>query len=327
MTYKKKITILSGIVAALALVYVLSLIFDPERMGSRSDAYSWLDPAQIDRISGIIITGAPSPDGTEAITLARNGGRWFVSRNGRDYPARQTRVEDFIAALGKRAPYPVRSSSAASHGRLSLTEDMAVRVTVAAGAGLPLLSLLIGQEDITGQNVYLRKQGQNEVRSGQDIFTTYTAGTITSWYNLRLFPETETGRLNAEDVQRLTVYPPAGEGGNVPPYIFTRKGKEWTFNFELAEPDIEAVNSYIRDILNTSGDDFTDLVNTSDSMFNYSRIALDLGDGSIRTVRLGPPVDDNGRHFAVVSGSDWVYSLPGWTSRRLLVDAGNFEKD
>jgi hypothetical protein len=326
MTYKKKITILSGIIAALALVYVLSLVFDPERMGSRSDAYSWLDPAQIDRISGIIITGAPSPDSTEAITLARNGGQWFVSHNGRDYPARQTRVEDFIAALGKRAPYPVRSSSAASHGRLSLTEDTAARVTVAAGAGLPLLSLLIGQEDVTGQNVYLRKQGQNEVRSGQDIFTAYTAGTITSWYNLRLFPETETGRLNAEDVQRLTVYPPVTEEGNVPPLIFTRKGNDWTFNFELADPDIEAVNGYIRGILNTSGDDFIDSVNASDPMFNYSRIVLELGDGTRRTIRLGPPVDDDGRHFAVVSGSDWVYSLPAWTSQRLFVDADYFNR-
>jgi len=326
MTYKKKFTILSGIIAALAVIYILTIIFDPERRGSRSAAYSWLDSRQTDKISGIIITKAD-----ETITLARNGGKWFVSYNGKDYPARTTRVEDLIAALTKRAPYPVRSSSASTHERLSLTEGQAVRITVAAGAGLPLLNLLIGQPDMTGQNVYLRKQEQNEVRSGEDIFTSYTNPSLISWYNLRLFPETESGGMDAANVQRLTVYPSADSGrqdgnGDVTPQIFTRSGKAWTFNFELANPDMGKVESYIRDILAVSGDDFDDSITSSDSVFNNSRIVMELGDGSIRTIRLGPPDKNDGR-LAVVSGSDWVYVIPGWICQRLFVDAEYFETE
>jgi hypothetical protein len=319
MTYKKKLYTLSGIIAALALVYMLTIVFDPERVGSRSAAYSWLEPGQSDKISGITIA---RPD--ETISLVRNGGKWFVSHNGKDYPARELRIEDFIAALSKRAPYPVRSSSASSHERLSLTEGRAVRVTVAAGAGLPLLNLLIGQADLTGQGIYLRKQGQNEVRSGEDIFTSYTESSLTSWYNLRLFPETENG-LTAANVQRLTVYHPSDGGLNAPPQIFTRSGKAWTFNFEIANPNMEMVENYIRDILNTSGDDFVD-VTPSDPLFNISRIVLELGDGSIRTLRLGPP-DENGGLLATVSGSDWVYSIPGWASDRFFVGTEKFEED
>jgi hypothetical protein len=321
MTYKKKFTVLSGIIAALAVVYMLTIVFDPERSSSRSAAYSWLEGGQTDKISGIIIA---KPG--ETITLARNGGKWFVSHNGKDYPAKTARVEDFIAALGKRAPYPVRSSSASSHERLSLTPGQATRITVAAGAGLPLLNLLIGQADMTGQNIYLRKQDQNEVRSGEDIFSTYTTSELTSWYNLRLFPETETGGIDAVNVQRLTVYPSASSGENVPPQIFSRSGKAWTFNFELANPDMGKVDSYIRDILNTSGDDFVDTFTPSDSVFNDSRIVLELGNGSIRTIRFGPPDENNGR-MAVVSGSDWVYSLAGWVSQRLFVEPESFEAD
>jgi len=320
MTYNKKIYILLGIIGALALIYVLTIIFDPERVGSRSAAYSWLEPGQKDRISGITIT---RPD--ETISLARSGGKWFVSHNGKDYPAREMRIDDFIAALSKRAPYPVRSSSASTHERLWLTPGQAVRVTVAAGAGLPLLDLLIGQTDPTGQGVYLRRQGQNEVRSGEDVFTSYTESALTSWYNLSLFPETENGRLNAANVQRLTVYHPSDGGMNVPPQIFTRSGKTWTFNFELANPDMGKVDNYIRDILNTSGDDFVDIA-PSDPLFNNSRIVLELGDGSIRTIRFGPP-DENGAVLAAVSGSDWVYSIPGWANNRLFVDTDFFETD
>ena len=249
-----------------------------------------------------------------------------MSHNGKDYPAKTARVEDFIAALGKRAPYPVRSSSASSHQRLSLTPEQAVRITVAAGAGLPMLNLLVGQIDMTGQNVYLRKQEQNEVRSGADIFSTYAKSTLTSWYNLRLFPETENSGIDAANVQRLTVYPPADSGENISPQIFTRNGGAWVFNFELANPDMGKVDSYVRNILYTSGDNFIDTITSSDSMFNNSRIVLELGNGGIRTIRFGPPDENNGR-MAVISGSDWVYSLPGWACQRLFAEPESFEAD
>jgi len=322
MIYKKKLNVLLGIIAALALIYVLTIIFAPERRGARSAAYSWLDPAETGKISGITIAS-----GDETINLARNGGKWFVSHDGKDYPAKTARVEDFIAALAKRAPYPLRSSSASSHERLSLTDDKSTRVTVAAGAGLPLLNLLIGQTDLTGQNVYLRKQGQNEVRSGEDIFSIYTRTGVTAWYNLRLFPESEGGKFDASHVQRLTVYPPpADDGGEAPARIFTRKGKEWTFNFEIAGPDMKKIDNYIRDIINTSGDDFIASVASSDPMFNNSRIVLELGNGSTNTIRLGPP-DQDGKCYAAVSGSDWVYSIPEWVIQRLFPDIENFETD
>jgi len=319
MTYQKKLTVLCGIIAALVVVYILTIIFDPERRSSRSAAYSWLEPGQKDQITGITIA---KPD--ETVTLVRNGGKWFVSHNGKDYPARDLRIEDFIAALSKRAPYPVRTSSASSHERLSLTDDKAVRVTVAAGAGFPLLNILIGQADTTG-GVYLRKQGENEVRSGEDIFTSYTRASLGSWYNLRLIPETENGKITVANVQRLTVYRPKNGDEMVPPQVFTRSGKTWTFNFELAKPDMDSVDAYVRDIINASGDDFVDYVTASDSLFNDSRIVLELGDGSIRTIRLGPPLEENSGLLAAVSGSDWVYKIPDWVSQRFFVDAGTFE--
>jgi hypothetical protein len=317
MTYKNKIITLSSVITALAIVYILTIIFDPQRRGARSDAYSWLEPGQNNKITGISIAKSG-----ETISLSRNGGKWFVTRNGKDYPARQVRVEDFLTALAKREPYPVRSSSASSHERLSLTPDKATQITVSAGAGLPLLTLLIGQTDITGQNVYLRKQGQNEVRSGEDRFSAYTDSALSSWYNLRLFPENEEGKLSDSDVQRLTVYPPDEE----PSQIFTRSNREWTFNFEIANPDFSKVDAYIRDILGISGDDFIEDVSPSDPMFNDSRIVMELGSGATRTLRLGP-ADENNKRYATVSGSDFVYSIPAWAVNKLFVDTNNFTAD
>jgi len=315
MTYKNKLITLSSVIAALAIVYVLTIIFDPQARGARSDSYSWLEPGQNNRISGINIT-----KDDETLNLSHNGGKWFVTRNGKDYPARQVRVDDFLTVLSKKAPYPVRSSSASSHERLSLTPDRATQITVLAGAGPPFLTLLIGQTDITGQNVYLRKQGQNEVRSGEDKFSAYTNSPLNSWYNLKLFPEHEDGKLDVKDIQRLIVYPP--EDAGVPSQTFTRSNREWTFNFEITNPDFSKVDGYIRDILSVSGDDFIDDINPSDPMFNASRIVMELGNGSTRTLRLSPP-NENDKYYATISGSDFVYSIPSWAAQKLFVDKGN----
>ena len=318
MTYKNKIITLSSVIAALAIIYILTIIFDPQRRGSRSDAYSWLEPGQNDRITGISI----ARDG-ETIMLERKGGKWFVTRGGKDYPARKVRVDDFIAILSKRNSYPVRSSSASTHDRLSLTPDKAVQVTVLAGAGPPLLTLLIGQSDVTGQNVYLRKLDQNEVRSGENKFSAYIGAEPNFWYNLRLFPENEEGKLGTKDIQRLLVY----SSENEPPQIFTRNGREWTFNFEITSPDFNKVETYLQDILSVSGDDFIDDISPADPMFNTNRLVMELGNGVIKTLRFGPPIDDGGKRYATVSGVDFVYSIQLWAFKKLFAETNNFAKE
>jgi hypothetical protein len=85
------------------------------------------------------------------------------------------------------------------------------------------------------------------------------------------------------------------------------------------------VDTYIRGILNTEGDDFDETVSPADPMFDHSRLTLELGNGSVRTLRLSAPGGDN-RRYALVSGSDYVYSLAGWAAERLFKTAADFEK-
>jgi hypothetical protein len=260
--------------------------------------------------------------------MAKKNGAWHVSYNGAEYPARQLRVDDFLGLLSRQAPYPVRASTAAAQERLGLTEDAASRIVLSAPSGSPLLDLLVGQGDQTGQEVYLRKAGQTEIRSGEDLFSGYISGARASWYNLRLFPESENGGLDADAVQRLTVYSPAGEENSnaAEPRIFSRSGNEWIITgITVADPDKTKVDSYIRGILNTEGDDFSETVQPDAPVFNDARLVLELGDGSTRTLRLGT-ADESNRRLAVVSGSPYVYSLAGWAADRLFREASSFEK-
>jgi hypothetical protein len=329
MVYKQKLVFLSGLVGFLALIYVISLVFDPERIGRRNAAFTWLDPKTLDAVEGITISG---PGNSPVVTLARKDKIWYVSHEGNEYPARQFRVDDFLGILTRRAAYPVRASTAAAHEGLGLTEAAASRIVLSGApsparqTGAVLLDLLVGQGDLTGQEIYLRKAGQNEVRSGENLFSGYISSSRPSWYNLRLFPESENGQLDAGMVQRVTVYPP--ESGSPEPQIFSRAGKGWTFSgiTEETGPDNSKVDSYIQGILNAEGDDFSSSVKAEDPVFNEGRIVLELEDGSIKTLRLGGTDESNYRP-AIVSGSSCVYSLAGWLTGRLFREASYFEGD
>ncbi|GHV61024.1 hypothetical protein AGMMS49587_04080 [Spirochaetia bacterium] len=339
MVYKQKLYLLSGIVGFLTIIYVLTIAFDPERVGTRTAAYTWLESRFRDQIDALEIYG---PQG--AVKLVRKNDVWFVAADGAasmpspagagssaspaEYPARQARIDDLLGILTRRGAWPVQASSPAAHERLGLTEAAASRITVRGGAGLPLLDLLAGNGDITGRDIYLRKAGQNEVRSGEDRLSGYIAGSRSSWYKLRLFPESEDGSLDVDIVQRLTVYPPEGE----PPLIFTRAGDHWSIGgAEFTEPDKNKVDTYIRFILNIEGEDFVSAEVAGagfkePALAGEGRVVLELGDGSIRSIRIGEAQGESNQRHAAVSGSPYVYALASWSADRIFREASSFEK-
>ena len=312
MEYRKKVVVLSCVIASLVLVYVGAIVMDPARRGARSDIYAWLDPRDADGIAGISIT-LPG-EAAAAVVLTRSGRHWSVLRDGRSYPARQTRVEDFIAELSRRAPYPVRATSTAAHARLSLTAGDATRVTVAANIGPPILDLLIGQADVSGRNLYMRRADRNEVRSGEDRLLAYVWADRGSWYDLMLFPE---NARTIQDVARLTLYPPeVGE-----PMVFTRAARAWNVSFDLEAVNSMRVDTFVRDILMSAGEDFADP--TIGAEFGDSRLVVEFGDGSATTISFTEPNHD-GRRLALVSDTNLVYTVSPWMHMRLFPDAEGF---
>ena len=313
------------IAGVLFVAYVCGLIFTPERLNSRGASFSWLEPRLASSAEKITINNA-SID--ETITLVNKNNTWFVQRGANEFPAKQLRVSDFLDVLSRRASYPVRSGSASSHERLGLAESSASRITVLGPHGQVLLDLLAGYGDMMGQNIYLRKFGSNEVRSGEDRITAYLSSGILSWFNLRLIPETEDNKLDIDRVQRLTVHPPVSDDSlDSSPLIFTRKGKQWTSNkIDDADLDMDKVNSYIRGILYIEGSDFTNDISLSSDIFNASRIIIELGTGGAKTI-YASSADAAGLCYATVSGAHFVYSMAGWMADRLFFPTSHFIKD
>ncbi|MDR2634289.1 MAG: DUF4340 domain-containing protein [Treponema sp.] len=331
MVYKKKVLVLASLVGALALLYAGTWIFEPERVNSRNAAFQWLDPKRLDEVDQIEL----SDPSKEPLKLIRKERVWFVSRDDGEYPAKQGRIEDFLRALSTKGSYPVRGRESASHERLGLTEEAASRILLRGGAAAyPLLDLLVGSRDPTGREINVRKQGQAEVRSGNDTLSGYLSGSNTAWYDLRLFPDAESAGLGLDSVQRLTVYPPAPSPEEAPesgagdgPFSLSRSQGTWIIEgATVQELDTQRVESYIRSIVDAEGEDFIPAPeDLQEEDFSQGRITLELGNGQTLSIRIGPASAANQRG-ALVSTRPFVYALAEWTVNRLFRRASYFEK-
>jgi len=306
VTYKRKVTFLSALVAVLALIYTLILIFDRERR--RDYVFAWLDPGLTVMADRIEITG----DGG-FIALNRRNNIWVFDAGDMEFPVRQSRVEDLFALLSRRAVYPLRATSPEAAERLFLTEDAAHRIVVRGGIGLPLLDLLVGGGDVLGREVFLRMAGRNQIHSGEGDFTFFTSLMPTAWYDLRLFRP-----FNIDVVQQADIGLPDGEA-----FTLRRSGAGWVMQGnENVSLDALRVEAWLRSVIEVQGDDFA----PNAPEYADGIIILRLGDGSTRVLEAGQ-ISDEGEWLAVVSGSSLVYALSDWNFDRIFPAISHFIRD
>jgi len=315
MTYKKKLYILIAVTAVLALLYTGSLIFNSD-FAARRSFFVWLDSGTAEKTTRIVIN---SYNGE--YELSKQNNLWFILHDEKAFPARQIRVRDFLNALTTRSSWEIRSSSASSHERFGVDEMNASRITFYADSSV-ILDLLLGGNDVIRNETYFRRYGQNEVRSGDSSIISYINSSLAGWYNLKLISGSDGEPVDISAVQRVSVQKTPDEV-----QTFTRRNRSWAITgIEIANPDITAIENYIRVILNTEGDSFSDTVSWEDPMLDHSRIIIELGYNRAYTIRLSEG-DESGRVFAHVSGSEYnhVYSIPSWSAQRLFLPAESFE--
>ena len=305
MTSKRKIAVLSALVAVLAVIYILILVLDS--ISVRSDAFAWLERHLIVMADGIDISG---PQGE--ISLSRKNNAWVFAAGPGELPVKQSRVDDLFAVLSGRNIYPLRAASIEARQSLGLTEDNASRIRIRGGAGLPLLDLLVGGDDVMGREVYLRRAGTNQIYSGEDQFTSFINSRPSFWYDLRLF-----NAVNIDAVQQAEIAPPAGTA-----FFLRRSGGGWIVqgneSVALNNPRVEA---WLRSLLEAEGEDFA----AQAPAHIEGSITLRLGDGTSRTMQAGPTLEEN-RRSAAVSGASLVYVLTEWTVNRFFRESDYFLK-
>ena len=295
LTYKKKVLVLLVIILFLSLLYGGTVYFDSQYSAQRKSSYTWLDQRFLSYADRIEVIGSQG-----MVVLTRRNNVWVIVEGTAEYPVKQAFIEDMLTALTRRGNFPVRSNSLATASRYGISENSS-RIIVRGGAGLPLLDLFIGYTDLTGGEIFLRKAGQNEIRSGEDRFTLYTENNRTFWYDLRLFPLIEPVM-----VQRIRLSFLIDEDK---PLVISRSRNGWIF--ENSNVPFPGGDYWLRSILDARGEDFARHTGWDPA----ESIVLELGDGSYRVIFLGPQAADGSRQ-AMVSDSSLVFILSEWTFRQ-----------
>jgi hypothetical protein len=319
MPFKKKLITLSSLAGALLIIYVLTFTLSPQTRASRAARWTPLDGKAALTAASIELDGAE----TEHITLVKDGGAWFVrtwdgeDKSEQKIPARAERVDDLLSALTREDFYPVRSKSASSWEKFGVGESPASKIVVKETGKENPLELYFGNPDASGNEIYLRRAGEDAVRSGADNFSAFVNGGGASWRDTRLFPDHDKQKLTVESVQRLRVISGAPEEA----FSIVRAQGGWQFDGGTEALDSAAVTSAIRFILDCSADDFIpepspSAPEISGSATSAGTIILETGDGTTRTLTLGPKID--GKQSARVSGSPYTYALADWTVSRLM---------
>ncbi|MDR0447468.1 MAG: DUF4340 domain-containing protein [Treponema sp.] len=319
MTYKQKIIFLGSTAVFLTLVYALTLILDPARIKARNDRFTWLSAVSREEADKIEITRSE-----DKVELVQKNGVWYVLLESIEIPARQGRVDDLFRLLTNRGSFPRRGSSAAGHSALGL--DGSSRLVIRGGAGIPLLDLFVGIDDPSGKEVFLRKNGENEFRSGDRLIGSYVNGERTTWYNLRLFEE-----RTISQVQRIQVLFSGYKGLEIqddeePPvdyrdFTITRNGENWVMDGIILDRD--KTEAWIQDILEAHGDDVLTADDLSSFFDPIARIRVELGDGSVLDLQI-EKAGQNGKSPVIVSGKPYLFVLPQRTVIRLLRETGHF---
>jgi len=331
MPYKKKLVILGSTAVFLALVYALTLFFDPARINARNERFTWLPAGARDQADRIEISR-----GEDKLELVLRNGKWFAileAGQPEEVPVKQGRIDDLFRLLGTRGAFPYRGSSTASHEALGLSGS-GPRLVIRGGAGLPLLDLLIGQDDVSGNEVFLRKNGENAFRSGERLIATYLNGERSSWYDLKLFEETPITQVQRVRVRFSGYTGPEDETPLVGyiDYTITRNGENWTMEGNETPLDAVTVEAWIQGILEATGENFLPASFRND-FTAVARITVELGDGSSLSVQIGsanpdgPPTIEGLPAMgtpALAGDKPYMFVLPRWTVTRLLRERGYF---
>jgi len=317
MEYRKKLIVLGSLAAFLFLVFVLSIIFDPARRNIRNERFTWISSASRDQADRIEIFQRG-----ERIELFLRGGQWFVLDGILEIPARQGRIDDLFRLISTHGAFPRRGSNASSHGELGL--DGSTRLVIRGGAGFPILDLLVGVEDPSGTEVFLRRSGENEFRSGDRLIGTYVNSARVSWCNLNFFEN-----MNVSQVQRMHVsffdYHGTGfetEDVNFTDYTISRSGENWLMGSEIL--DSVRTENWIRRVLEAAGENYLPIdMDISTSIPSIAAIRAELGDGSFLEIKISA-ADEDDNSTVELSGLSYLIVISQWTRTQLLRNREHF---
>lgn len=310
--FRRKAAVLSAVAGFLALLVAAGVVFSPGARNARASRIRLLvpDPAEIHAVE---VSG---PDGS--LVFRRFGAAWTLEEDGLPLPARTERIEAYLETLHSVRSLVEVSRREASWDELGLDEGSSRRIRLLLRDGASAADFRAGRYAPDGSRVFLRKSGETRAYAAPAATASRLPAGRKAWLDLRVFGEP----VPREDVQRLRVSGsvrfPDGTVRRAE-YILERGlSGAWT-SPQIPDLDTAAAGRLVRSWMGAEAEDFS-LRRPEDR--EGLRVDLELGGGSLRSLRISGTPDPEGGYTAALTGSGQYLILDARILRDLLMTPG-----
>lgn len=310
MRYEKKVITLASVLAALLVVWVLGILFSPERVAARSEA-ARLVAGKAAEVASISLKGS----GGSTIELAKSGSLWSLVDGDARFPAQGQRVSSFLQDLGAISRLRVVARSKDSWPGFKLDEVQAKRALLKDASGKVLADVYIGGYGPTGSEIFLRRAGSDTSYSADSGIASYLDYGRSTWLDLKVI-----GALKEDEVQSFSVkcsilLDGKGKGATTLDYTLSREAKGWKSG--AAQIDADAAASLLRSIVELQGEDYVASPPPGAFATIGARVDLELGTGKSTALEVGEAAG-NDRFYARLAGGNLVFTVSTYNLKGIL---------
>ena len=188
MTFKNKVISLSSAVAVLTIIYILGMVFSPEKMQEKRSQEKLFNISQMDKVSWLKVS---TTDGFAEIS--KIDGKWMVKSEGNLYPASKYKIDNFLDSIFNMNKNQTVGTDKKHWEKFDLTEDKAKSVTLKNSSGEEILTLFLGKSGPSETGEYIRSTESDESYLTDATFKRYFYKDINYWSRLRILDDDIAG--------------------------------------------------------------------------------------------------------------------------------------
>jgi hypothetical protein len=314
---EKRILVLSVVLLALILLYVLGLVFSPasrRRREMETPLFQILNKEMIARIE-------IAADG-ESLSLRRTEDDWTVLISGVYFPAAKDRVDAFLDHVISLKQSKRVSGDPETWSDFEVGDPPVRRLVLEGEGGKPLVNLVIGKPGLAGQGTYVRRVDEEEVIQVDKSFSYYLNPEPRFWSDLKLFPRD----LEARDIRRVSLKRRSGfaEAGDSFAYSLVRdENLNWIVEGRPAIPlDNRAVDGLTGALASFEGTEFVVGIPREAAGFDSPAAEVLFTTDAGREFRLlvGNPGPDADQYYVCLEGETYCYLAAAWRLKNILKD-------
>lgn len=321
MEYGKKIKILSAVIALLAVTYIIGIVFSSANINRRKSEEKVISQNIIDQISSVTID---LEEAGSSMDIKKNSdGKWSYTESGKEYPASDSKILNFIDSVGNLTKYQLVGSDKKIWEKFELDVAAGKKALFSDSTGKELFTLYVGKSNVVESvgEYFATSFSDNVYLSGASL-KRYFIRNKGYWSDLEIFPEgIETPNIVSV---KITANMPAANEREALELDFNIKketsdlGDEWLDLSPSPQPDeidVNSVNNLIGNILSLTGDSFF----TGEMPEKNAQIEIETENAGV--FYLDVALFDENSAVVTIEGSDYKYLLGYYKVERILSSA------